>query len=78
MLEGGHNLTTRDDPAQPLWLVLDASFLHRFAFGRWLRFLGQEEQVVGPFDYACAYKTNTTRAGRKQFQAQMGEGETRR
>jgi len=42
--------------------VLGASFLHHFAFGRWLRSLGQKKQVVGPFAYACAYKTNTNRA----------------
>ena len=62
MLGGGHNLATLFHLAQPSELVLVAASLHRFAFELWLQSLGQKEQVVDPFDFACAYKANTTTA----------------
>jgi len=52
--------------------VLVAFSLHRFAFGQWLRSLGQKEQVVNPSDSASAYKANNY-TKRKQAQAKPKE-----
>jgi len=62
MLEGGHNLTKLFHLARPSELVLAVASLHRFAFERWLQYLGQKEQMDDPFDFACTYKANTTMA----------------
>ena len=62
MLVARHNLAALFGLARPSVFVLGVFSFHRFAFEQWLRFQGQKGQVVDPFDYACAYKTNTTQA----------------
>lgn len=73
MLVAKHNLATLFGFARPSIFVLGAFSFHRFAFEQWLRFRGQKGQVVDPFDYACAYKTNTTK-GVNSFKHDKGRG----